>query len=373
MVCNIFIKGPIGSDDVEKGVELIDVISQVKAYPNASHLVVNIDSPGGYTKVGHAIADYLSSLPTPVDTVADGMCASIASRIFMIGQNRTIIEGTQFLIHNPWMTTEGDADHMQEAADFLKSSEDELIKIYDSVTGLGKVGIDALMKEDTPMTAEKAVELGFATAIKPRMNAVAKYKLETKTIMDNKQKSGFMKGLKALGDIMKDLAGLPIEKNMMVKDDKGTELELMAPDMSPATAVEVGTLVMSAGQPASGTFTLPEQGVVIEVTDGVIATVTPMQAAQTAQASADMEALKKENEELKAKLAESEKKAVESDKNTKEVEKKINELTESLNKIASTHQPKNTTQTFRKEGGEKSLKEKMKEREEQIKANKATK
>lgn len=369
MVCNIFIKGPIGSDDVEKGVELIDVISQVKAYPNASRLLVNIDSPGGYTKVGHAIADYLSSLSIPVDTVADGMCASIASRIFMIGQNRIIIDGTRFRIHNPWMTTEGDADHMQEAADFLKSSEDILIKIYDEVTGLGKVGIDALMKEDQDMSVEKVLELGFATAIKPRMNAVAKYKLETKTIMDNKQKSGFMKGLKALGDIMKDLAGLPIDKNMMVKDDKGTELELMAPDMSPATAVEVGTLVMSGGQPASGSFTLPEQGVVIEVTDGVIATVTPIQAAQTVQASADMEALKKENEELKAKLAESDKKALESENNTKAVEKRINELTESLNKIASTHQPKGSTQTFRKESekGEKSLKERIKEREEQLK------
>lgn len=368
MECNIFIKGPIGSDDVETGVELIDVISQVKAYPNASRIVVNIDSPGGYTKVGHSIAQYLTSLSTPVDTVADGLCASIASRIFMIGQNRTIISGTQFLIHNPWMATEGDADHMQEAADFLKSSEDELIKIYAESTGISKDGIDGLMKTDVPMTAEKAFELGFATAIKPRMNAVAKYKLETKTEMNNTQKSGFMKGLKALGDIMKDLAGIPLDKNMMVKDDQGTELEIMAPDMSPATSVEVGSMVMNAGQPAEGTFTLPDQGVVIEVSMGIISTVTPIQAATTpaVQASAELEALKKENADLKSKIEESE-------KNTKEIEKRINDLTESLNKISSNHVPKGVVQNFRKEGAEKSLKDKMKEREDQIKANKATK
>lgn len=368
MIGHVFINGVIGSDEREKGVELIDIISQVKAYPSATSLVVNINSPGGYTKVGHAIADYLQSLSIPIDTIADVLCASIASRIFMVGQNRTIIQGTEFLIHNPWMATEGDADHMREAADFLEESEKELIQIYDSITNIGKEGIDGLMKTDTPMTAEKAYELGFATAIRPRMNAVAKYKIETKpelkTTMDNKQKSGFMKGLKALGDIMKDLAGLPPEKNMMVKSEDGQELELMAPDMSPATAVEPGVIVMVGGQPAAGTFVLPEQAVTIEVVDGVISAVNPIQDKTLETALAKITALEKENAELKASKEESE-------KNTALVETRIISLTESLNKIQSKHTPPTPKQEFGKPIQQTlSLKERIKERETQYKATK---
>src|SRR5690625_5103242 len=85
---NIYINGLIGTrlnekgEVEEKGVELLDVILQVKNQPKAESFTVYINSPGGYVDVGFEIHDYLKSLGKPIKTVGQGMVASIATVIF---------------------------------------------------------------------------------------------------------------------------------------------------------------------------------------------------------------------------------------------------------------------------------------------------
>ena len=76
---NIFINGLIGSFGTEQGVELIDIIQQVKKQPNATSFKVNINSEGGAVDVGFDIYNYLRSLGKPIETFGSGLVASIAT------------------------------------------------------------------------------------------------------------------------------------------------------------------------------------------------------------------------------------------------------------------------------------------------------
>src|SRR5690554_1118295 len=101
MTGKIYINGLIGSDEREKGVELVDVIAQVRKQPNASSFNVYINSEGGSLNIGFDIYNYLKSLGLPITTIGTGMVASIATVIFMAGQKRVVTPGTRFMIHFP--------------------------------------------------------------------------------------------------------------------------------------------------------------------------------------------------------------------------------------------------------------------------------
>lgn len=339
MIGNIHINGVIGELGETPYVELSDVISQVQNQlkQGAERIVVNINSVGGDCNVGHAIAEYLESISVPVDTIATQKCCSMGSRIFMIGQTRTLIDPVDFLIHNPWTSgVQGDASYLESAANELRGEEDKLIGIYSKVTGISKEGVSALMKEDKPMSAQKALELGFATHIKQQLKAVAVLKKET---MEDNKKNVLIKALDDCFTAVKKAFGSenPTSKTletkgMMVKDDQGKSFEIWNPDGTEATEVTTGSIVMVDGQPApDGTYTLTELGISMEVLMGVVTAVNPIEAAAAPQ-TPDTSALEKEIEELKAAL-ENEK------KNSQLVEEKADKAITALRALTSKHEP----------------------------------
>lgn len=76
MTGNIYISGQIGNFDGVKGVELLDVIAQVRNQPEATDFNVHINSEGGLVDVGFDIYHYLKSLGKPVTTIGSGIVAT---------------------------------------------------------------------------------------------------------------------------------------------------------------------------------------------------------------------------------------------------------------------------------------------------------
>jgi ATP-dependent protease ClpP protease subunit len=150
-----------------KGVELLDIIAQVKASPDAQAILVHIKSPGGLVDEGDRIYDYLLSLKTQgiqVDTITDGNIGSIATKLFLAGDQRTIVEGHEFFIHNPWTQPQaGDSNQIALELQALKQTENNLRAFYQAHTKITDVGLKGLMDKETGMNAEQAVMLGFAT------------------------------------------------------------------------------------------------------------------------------------------------------------------------------------------------------------------
>lgn len=164
----IYISGIIG-----KETSLIDVIRQFKSFENPTSIDVLIDSVGGFVSVGQSIYNYLRGLNIPVTTIAKNECYSIASYIYLAGDTRLIYDDATLMIHLPWASVDGDADTLTSVAKDLKDLEKDLSNFYASHTSIDATTITALLKNDTYLNAQEAVEMGFSTAIKSNLKAVA--------------------------------------------------------------------------------------------------------------------------------------------------------------------------------------------------------
>lgn len=195
MVGNVHIIGQIGNsykEDgtiLEKGVELVDVVSQIEPLKDCETINVWINSGGGLVSVGDEIHNYLKTKKNVV-TIADEFCASIATKIHLSVpvQNRKVVAGTKYMIHNPLFSeiTNANADDLKAAAAVLEPIQKSLVSMYVKETGTSKPAIQALMNLESSLTEEQLIDLGFVSEIinKVQLKAVAfidKEKVNSKT------------------------------------------------------------------------------------------------------------------------------------------------------------------------------------------------
>lgn len=125
-------------------------------------ILARINSPGGQIFDGIAIYNALRRHRAQVDVQVDGIAASIAAVIAMAGETITMLQGSQMMIHDAMGLAFGDADEMREQADFLDQQSDVIAGIFAKRTGVPITDVRDLMHDETWMTADEAVERGFA-------------------------------------------------------------------------------------------------------------------------------------------------------------------------------------------------------------------
>jgi len=149
---------------------------ELSQYPGA--LTVRINSPGGDVSAGVSMYNMLNEHDGEVTVKVDGMAASIASLIAMAGDKIVMLPGSMMMVHNPWTFAAGNADDMEQVVEMLKKTGESMLPIYVARTGQSEEKIKELLKAETWMTAQDAVDLGFADeAIEPKTslaNALAK-------------------------------------------------------------------------------------------------------------------------------------------------------------------------------------------------------
>lgn len=182
----IVIAGAIGQFEFGgrqiNGVRLIDVVSSVMNLGDIDTLTIQIESMGGRKDVGDQIYNYLNSLKPKIHIITEqiGDIASIATKLFAVGDRRIATRGFEFLIHNVWTTATGDANTMSAIAEELRVEENELRSFYQSLTGISEEGLKPLMDDETKFDADTALKINFATEIKEPLKLVAMMKNETK-------------------------------------------------------------------------------------------------------------------------------------------------------------------------------------------------
>ena len=170
---NIF--GVIGQD-----VTFVDVMNQMQA-DTSEELDVLIYSVGGSLYEGLAIYDALKKDGRKVTTTILGLGASSASAIFSAGDNRLVGDASEFMIHNVLVnSTGGNKYELMETVENLDKEDQKLITIYESITSLSREEIEEMMKVETKLNADKAIELGFATGRANTMAMVAQFNNKTK-------------------------------------------------------------------------------------------------------------------------------------------------------------------------------------------------
>lgn len=151
-----------GDDETRTGAfEFKDALAEVDT-PN---LTVRINSMGGSVSEGLAIYNLLNDFKGNVTTIVDGFACSAASVIFMAGDKRIVPESGLLMIHNAWGYAEGDSNAMKKRAEDLEKITQPSVNIYCSKTGLEESRVKEMMDEETWITSQEALELGFATTI----------------------------------------------------------------------------------------------------------------------------------------------------------------------------------------------------------------
>ena len=126
---------------------------------------LHLNSPGGDAFAGVAIYNLLKSCGKPVSVMVDGLAASAASIVAMAGDTITMNTGSMLMIHEAQSMAFGNADDMRKMAETLTTVTSGIADIYVARTGLKKSDILDMQNVETWMTADEAVEMGFATKI----------------------------------------------------------------------------------------------------------------------------------------------------------------------------------------------------------------
>lgn len=291
MIGNIYITGQIGSDDTTKGVELIDVALQVEPLKECEQINCFINSPGGSVEVGKQIAQYLKSLPN-VHTIATGLCASIATEIHLAVPlaNRKIVEGTEYMIHNPLFQGIGTANvnDLKEMVDVLEPLSKEMVSMYSTATGTSKEAISSLMDIEASLTNEQLVTLGFVSEIIPKLKPLAFINTNDKMKKETIKLGLFAKAMakiqgREIKAIMEDVAQGAIE--------------------TPFADLMAGDPIMLDGNPApADTYVLADGTQIVVVEAGIISEVIPMDSTDSNELEIEVNALKAELETANASI-----------------------------------------------------------------------
>lgn len=136
---------------------------------------VEINSPGGDVFAGLAIYNGLRASGKKINVKVLGLAASAASLVAMAGDTIEMPENAFMMIHNPWGFAMGGADEMRNTADVLDKIGTGLVSTYAKRTGKTDQEITALLDAETWMTAQEAVDAGFATSVTPALAVKASY------------------------------------------------------------------------------------------------------------------------------------------------------------------------------------------------------
>lgn len=141
---------------------------------------LRINSPGGDTTVGSAIYTMLQrqqARGTKVNVYIEGLAASMASYLAMVGDTITIADNALMMIHNPGAVEIGEAKDMRRTADLLDKVRANMVSVYARRSGQTPETVEAIMDAETWYTAEEAVAMGFADSIEEVAEMAATFNL----------------------------------------------------------------------------------------------------------------------------------------------------------------------------------------------------
>jgi ATP-dependent Clp protease protease subunit len=175
----IWLYDQVGESFWGEGISAKQFQKELTAMGKVASINLHINSPGGDVFDGLAIYNQLKSHPARVVVDVDGLAASIASVIAMAGDEIRMASNAMMMIHNPHGMAVGDSTEMQRVAALLGQVKGSLSSTYAARTGQKPAQLDAWMDDETWMSADTAVQYGFADAITSAQSVSACFNLLT--------------------------------------------------------------------------------------------------------------------------------------------------------------------------------------------------
>lgn len=145
-------------------VNSFDLVSQLNDIPEDYTITVHINSYGGEVKEGLAIYNALKI--RNVTTICEGFAASAASLVFMAGKRRVMNAASLLFIHQAIVSAYGNPDELEKAANDLRTITEAAANVYkEGGVTISDEELTKMLKAETWIKAEDALEMGFATEI----------------------------------------------------------------------------------------------------------------------------------------------------------------------------------------------------------------
>ena len=211
---NLF--GEIGGGFFSEGFDETAVAEMFKDIDDSMPLDVFINSVGGDVYGAMAIKSIIERHPQDVTIHVNGLAASAATLITCADNARCIVnKGSLFMVHEPRSQIFGPPAKIRQGLETKKKCAQSMADIYCAKTGKNHEEIAKIMQDETWLTAEEAVALGFADEVgTSRVSA---------SLSDDRK---FL----AIGGRTFDLKDLPVNSKlenylMTAKGDQNKELE----------------------------------------------------------------------------------------------------------------------------------------------------
>jgi ATP-dependent protease ClpP protease subunit len=140
---------------------------------SVKRLDIHINSPGGSVFEASAIYSRLADHRSQKIVYVDGLAASAASIVAMVGHKIYIRANANMMIHLPSGLAIGNADDMRTMAGALDAVTEPMINIYASRTKLERDELRSMMAAETWFTPQQAVDKGFADEMRGVIKAAA--------------------------------------------------------------------------------------------------------------------------------------------------------------------------------------------------------
>lgn len=171
IMTKIQIKGPIVTDDMGP---VYDFFKRPATYPkkvldtlpdDGGDVEIDINSGGGIVDSGAEIYTALRNYSGHVKVNVVGLAASAASIIAMGADEVVMSPVAQMMIHNVSAEMYGDNRDHEHLAQVLEASNKSLASAYEAKTGKPEADVLAMMDKETWLTAQQAVDEGFADSV----------------------------------------------------------------------------------------------------------------------------------------------------------------------------------------------------------------
>lgn len=149
----------------ESDVSNYNLSKQLQELSDVKTINVHINSYGGEVAEGLAIYNSLKNHKAKVKTYCDGFACSIASVIFMAGDERIMSNASLLMIHNAWSFVMGNANELRKQADDLDKITQASVNAYMNHVSISEKELKELLDNETWLDGNEALEKGFATKI----------------------------------------------------------------------------------------------------------------------------------------------------------------------------------------------------------------
>lgn len=138
---------------------------QLAVISDTDTIELHINSGGGSVKEGVAIYTQLKQKGCKKIGYVDGVAYSVAFLILQACDERVMGLGTSALIHNMWMSVEGNAKELRKAADDLDVLMESNRQVFLERSSLEEQKLIEMMEAETFLTPDQCLEYGFIDKI----------------------------------------------------------------------------------------------------------------------------------------------------------------------------------------------------------------